>query len=50
MSEEKRREVAAKGGRAQGKRTNPGNFANNRERAAKAGAKGGKVSKKHTHD
>jgi general stress protein YciG len=45
MSVEKRREIAARGGRAQGKKTNSGNFANNPARAAKAGAKGGKAKR-----
>lgn len=30
-----------KGGKAQGKRNNPGNFANDREKAKRAGRKGG---------
>lgn len=30
-----------KGGKAQGKKNNPGNFANDREKAKRAGAKGG---------
>jgi general stress protein YciG len=46
MDPERRREVQSKGGRAQGKKNNSGNFANNRERAAKAGAKGGKAKRK----
>ena len=45
MSLEKRREAAAKGGRAQGKKTNSGNFSHNPKRAAKAGAKGGKAER-----
>jgi general stress protein YciG len=45
MDPERRREIAAKGGRAQGKRTNSGNFANDPARAAKAGAKGGKTKR-----
>jgi general stress protein YciG len=45
MSLEKRREAAAKGGRAQGKKTNSGNFAHNPKRAAKAGSKGGKAKR-----
>jgi general stress protein YciG len=36
MDKEKRREIAAKGGRASG-----GNFKNNPQRAAEAGRKGG---------
>jgi general stress protein YciG len=45
MSAERRREIASKGGRAQGKKNNPGNFAHNPARAAKAGAKGGKAKR-----
>jgi general stress protein YciG len=45
MSAERRREAASKGGRAQGKRNNPGNFAHDPQRAVKAGAKGGKAKR-----
>ena len=41
LDEETRKEIAAKGGRSQGKENNPGNFANNPARAAEAGRKGG---------
>jgi len=41
MDPHKQREIARKGGMSQGKATNPGNFANNPERAAEAGRKGG---------
>lgn len=41
MNGERQREIASMGGRAQGARNNPGNFANNRERAIAAGRKGG---------
>lgn len=41
MDEEKQREIASMGGRSQGKESNPGNFANNPERASQAGKKGG---------
>lgn len=34
-------EQASKGGRSQGKENNPGNFANDREKAAEAGRRGG---------
>jgi hypothetical protein len=34
-------EQAKKGGKSQGKDTNPGNFANDRAKAAEAGRKGG---------
>ncbi len=44
MSEEKRRAIASKGGQSQGKDNNPGNFANDREKAAAAGQKGGQNS------
>ncbi|HEX5455981.1 MAG TPA: KGG domain-containing protein [Candidatus Saccharimonadales bacterium] len=37
-------EQASKGGQSQGKDTNPGNFANDREKARKAGQKGGSQS------
>lgn len=41
MDQEKQREIASKGGKSQGKESNPGNFANNPERAREAGRKGG---------
>lgn len=41
MDEEKQREIASKGGQSQGKENNPGNFANDREKASEAGRKGG---------
>lgn len=44
MSQDKRRAIASKGGKAQGKDNNPGNFANNREKAVAAGQKGGQNS------
>jgi general stress protein YciG len=34
-------EAGRKGGKSQGKRTNPGNFANDRDKAKRAGQKGG---------
>jgi len=37
------REIASKGGHSQGRENNPGNFANNRERAREAGRKGGEA-------
>ncbi len=46
MSPERRKEVASLGGKAQGKHNNAGNFANNPQKAAAAGAKGGKISKR----
>lgn len=44
MDEDQQREIASKGGRSQGKDNNPGNFANDPERAAEAGRKGGQAS------
>ncbi|MBP7770642.1 MAG: hypothetical protein KA066_01875 [Candidatus Pacebacteria bacterium] len=44
MSEEKRKAIASRGGKSQGKENNPGNFANNREKAVAAGQKGGQNS------
>ncbi len=41
MDPEKQRAIASKGGHSQGKENNPGNFANNPERARKAGHDGG---------
>ena len=41
-------EAGRKGGKAQGKRNNPGNFANDREKARRAGKKGGSVSPNNT--
>jgi general stress protein YciG len=43
MSEEERRRIASKGGRSQGKESNPGNFANDPERAREAGRRGGQA-------
>ncbi|MEK7068718.1 MAG: general stress protein [Patescibacteria group bacterium] len=45
MDEEKQREIASKGGKSQGKENNPGNFANDKEKAAAAGRIGGQNSK-----
>jgi len=39
-------EAGRLGGRAQGKRNNPGNFANDVEKARRAGRKGGAISTK----
>ena len=41
MDEDKQREIARKGGQSQGKENNPGNFANDPQRASEAGRKGG---------
>jgi general stress protein YciG len=43
MSPQLQREIASKGGQSQGKENNPGNFANNREKAREAGRKGGEA-------
>jgi general stress protein YciG len=49
MDQELQRQIASKGGRSQGKATNPGNFANNRARAATAGRKGGESQGRQTN-
>lgn len=41
MDEATQRGIASKGGQSQGKENNPGNFANDRDRAREAGRKGG---------
>jgi uncharacterized protein len=41
MDEQKRREIASRGGQSQGKENNPANFANDRKKASEAGKKGG---------
>lgn len=41
MDAEKQRQIASRGGQSQGKENNPGNFANNPDRAREAGRKGG---------
>lgn len=43
MDENKQREIASKGGQSQGKENNPGNFANDRQKASEAGRKGGQA-------
>lgn len=45
MDEQKQKEIASKGGKSQGAQNNPGNFANDRQRASKAGQKGGSTSR-----
>jgi general stress protein YciG len=47
MDEATQREIASKGGHSQGRENNPGNFANNRERARIAGRKGGEAHGSH---
>lgn len=44
MDPDKQRQIASKGGQSQGRENNPGNFANNPQRAAAAGRKGGQAS------
>lgn len=44
MDEDKQREIASKGGQSQGEENNPGNFANDRQKAQSAGKKGGESS------
>lgn len=43
MDAETQRMIASKGGQSQGKDNNPGNFANDRDRAREAGRKGGEA-------
>jgi uncharacterized protein len=47
MDAELQREIASKGGQSQGKENNPGNFANDREKARAAGRKGGEAHGAH---
>lgn len=49
MSPEKHREIASLGGKTQGWRTNPGNFANDPKRASLAGRTGGKSQGKRNN-
>lgn len=46
MKPERVREIASMGGRAQNKSNNPGNFANDREKARRAGRVGGAKSRR----
>jgi general stress protein YciG len=41
MDENEQKEIASKGGRSQGRQNNPGNFANDPQKARKAGHEGG---------
>lgn len=41
MSEDKQREIASQGGQSQGKENNPANFANDKQKAKRAGHEGG---------
>jgi uncharacterized protein len=47
MDEATQRGIASKGGQSQGKDNNPGNFANDRDRAREAGRKGGEAHGQH---
>ena len=44
MDEQKQKDIASKGGKSQGAQNNPGNFANDRQKASEAGQKGGQNS------
>jgi general stress protein YciG len=46
MSADRQREIASMGGRSQGKRNNPGNFANDVAKAKRAGQDGGTKSRR----
>jgi general stress protein YciG len=50
MDDEQQREIASKGGQSQGKENNPGNFANDTEKASRAGQKGGQASGGNTEN
>lgn len=45
MPKEKVRKIASEGGQSQGQEDNPGNFANDRQKAQDAGRQGGKNSR-----
>jgi general stress protein YciG len=47
MDERTQREIASKGGHSQGRDNNPGNFANDRDKAREAGRKGGEAHGSH---
>lgn len=44
MDPDQQRDIASKGGQSQGQENNPGNFANDPQRASEAGKKGGQSS------
>lgn len=50
MDEDKQREIASKGGQSQGQENNPGNFANDKQKASEAGQKGGENSHRSGND
>lgn len=45
MDEQKQKDIASKGGKSQGAQNNPGNFANDKDKASQAGQKGGQNSR-----
>jgi hypothetical protein len=47
MDQRTQREIASKGGHSQGRDNNPGNFANDRDKAREAGRKGGEAHGSH---
>ena len=50
MDPERQRQIASMGGKHQGQKNNPGNFARDREKARRAGKKGGEaVSRDRQH-
>jgi general stress protein YciG len=46
MSTDRQREIASMGGRSQGRKNNPGNFANDVAKAKRAGQEGGTKSRR----
>lgn len=46
MDEQERKNIASKGGQSQGAENNPGNFANDTQKASSAGKKGGQNSRR----
>lgn len=46
MSPDRQREIASLGGRSQGRKNNPGNFANDPDKAKRAGQEGGTKSRR----
>lgn len=45
MDEQKQKDIASRGGKSQGAQNNPGNFANDKNKASQAGQKGGQNSR-----
>lgn len=46
MNPDRVREISSMGGKSQGKKNNPANFANDKEKAKQAGAIGGAMSRR----